>query len=98
MTARASSIYSLRFYPKDARSAAYYLDCLTAGLAHIGTPRQDSHVRLEDGRRYAAVGFRAADPGEARRIAEQVLDHPKLDPARAQLFTGFGSSRREVAL
>lgn len=95
MTARATSIYSLRY---TTSVAATVLDRMTTALAHTGTPRQDSHVRTEDGRTYAAVGFRADSDDHARRIAGEVLDFAALDAARGRLLTGFGSARREVSL
>jgi hypothetical protein len=94
MTARASSIYSLRvLHPTEP--APQLLNDLVAGLRDLEVPRLDSHVRTEDGQPYAAVGFRAADDTEARRIAEGVLGYvrPGFD---YRLITGYGVNRREV--
>lgn len=93
MTARVSSIYSLRV---PAAYPQHDLDALVAGLASTGTELQDSHVRIEDGHPYAAVGFRAADDTEAARIAINTLDWAEVPSAPAVLITGYGAHRREV--
>jgi len=94
---RRTSIYSLRFYPPSTYPAASALDDLTRAMGQLDVLRLDSHVRTEDGQTYAAVGFRAGGDGSARSVATTLLRRAGLDESRAQLFTGFGSHRRQVA-
>lgn len=87
---RASSIYSLRY--RTTVPDAVIVRMVEA----LPVPRQDSHVRVEDGATWAVIGFRAKSDADARWIAERVLSKTSLAPLRAHLFTGFGQARREV--
>jgi hypothetical protein len=95
MSARATSIYSLRYFTTNPEVVLAEMEI---ALKDLQVPRLDSHVRVEDGEAFAAVGFRAAGDEMARETALAVIDWLEIRPDHARLFTGFGMHRREVAL
>lgn len=91
---RRSSIYSLRV---RTNVPSEVLQDLVSSMQRGGVPVLDQHAAKEDGARFAAVGFRAADDAEALSISEELLARAGYRSVLATLLTGFGVHRRIVA-